>query len=409
MRVPFAATLMLSFTLTCQLAFGQLPESVEIKNANVTVVLRKFRWMTTQKLKPVVGGFGQPVDPKPLDPSKLYPPGTDAYLYFDYEKQIEPTDKPDGFAVVYVTLRDGQTSNRPFELKEPKGVGYIGLTFCGVDGLPKPSIRFDGGFEISVYGKLNSGSKSPSLLSKEKLKLKIAIDGVATNPQEKSEELKIIDSYIGTWNVETIYKQPMGNPKEYKQQKMSRSVPFPGGKFIEEWSGSFPGIVSRYTIFYDEEKKQFRSWAFCSIGSATERVGIWDATSKTITWRSVSNSPNIPDIIHRFIDANTYESSLIKKDSEGRVELEETSISVRVNSSDNGSPLPVKKASESLFRWTSIDGKTITARFVKIDRDSVVIEKDRKAYTIPFTKLTLDSVELAKSLALKENGWVVEE
>lgn len=341
----------------------------------------------------------QPADPKPLDSSKLYPPGTFAYLYFDYERQIEPTDKPDGFAVVYVTLRDGQTPNRPFELKEPKGVGYIGLTLLGVDGQPKQNIRFDGDFEISVHGKLNNGSKSPSFLSKEKLKLKIAIDEVATNAQEKSEELKIIDSYIGTWNVETLYKQPMGDPKEYKQKRMSVFVPTLGGKFIEEYSGSSPGFETRYTIFYDEKKKQFRSWAFCSIGSATERVGIWDATSKTITWRSVSDSPDLPDIIHRFIDANTYESSLIKKDSEGRVELEETSLRVRVNSSNNGSPLQVKKALKDVnFKWTSIDGKDIIAKLVKIERDSVVIDKDGKLYTIPFAKLSPDSVEQLKDL-----------
>jgi hypothetical protein len=218
-----------------------------------------------------------------------------------------------------------------------------------------------------------------------------------TNAQEKSEELKIIDTYIGTWNVETIYKQPMGNPKEYKQQKKSVFVPILGGKFIEEFSGSSPGFETRYTIFYDEKKKEFRSWAFCSIGSATERVGLWDAKSKTITWRSVSNSPNLPDIIHRFIDANTYESSLIKKDSEGRVELEQTSLSVRVNSSDNGSPLPVKKSvKDTFFEWTSIDGKKISAKLVRIERDSIVIDKDGKEFTIPFTKLRPDSVEQAK-------------
>lgn len=221
-----------------------------------------------------------------------------------------------------------------------------------------------------------------------------------TNAQEKSEELKIIDSYIGTWNVETLYKQPMGAPKEYKQQRMSVFVPFPGGKFIEELSGSFPGLVTRYTITYDEEKKQFRSWAFCSTGSATERVGIWNATSKTITWRSVSNSPNLPEIIHRFIDANTYESSLIKKDSEGRVELEQTSLNVRVNSSGSHSPLPVQKAyKDTFFEWTSIDGKKILAQLVKIESDSVVIEKDGKEYTIPFAKLIPDNVKLAKQLA----------
>lgn len=190
MRSTFGVFLLFMLQLPCLTAVGQLPKSVEITNENATVVLSNFKWMTTRKLAPVEGGFGQPVDPKPLDPTKLYTPGTDAYLYFDYEKRIESTDKPEGVAEVYVTM-SGQIGNRPFKLVEAQGVGYIGLVF-NVYGGPTPRIDGDFDLPIAVYGKRTNGAQLPSVVSNEKLKLRISIDGVATITETQFEALKAL-------------------------------------------------------------------------------------------------------------------------------------------------------------------------------------------------------------------------
>ena len=180
---------MLSFALTCQVAFGQLPESVELRTSNVTVVLRNLRWMTTQKVQRVEGEFGKPVDPKPLDAAKLYHPDTVAYLYFDYERQIEPSDKPDGFTDLWVSIIGPQMPHTPFALKEAKGVGYAGLAFCGSDG-QKPHTRVDGPLDLKVifYGKTNGGQTNQFVM--RDLKLNIAVDGVATITTTQFEALK---------------------------------------------------------------------------------------------------------------------------------------------------------------------------------------------------------------------------
>jgi hypothetical protein len=56
------------------------------------------------------------------------------------------------------------------------------------------------------------------------------------------------------------------------------------------------------------------------------------------------------------------------------------------------------QAPNTISSWTSSDGKTIKAKFVRIEEDSVVIEKEGKPFTIHFSKLAPASVELAKSL-----------
>lgn len=48
--------------------------------------------------------------------------------------------------------------------------------------------------------------------------------------------------------------------------------------------------------------------------------------------------------------------------------------------------------------WKSTDGKIIQAKFVRLETDAVVIERNGKSFTIPFTKLAPESVQLAKSL-----------
>ena len=48
--------------------------------------------------------------------------------------------------------------------------------------------------------------------------------------------------------------------------------------------------------------------------------------------------------------------------------------------------------------WTASDGRVIQAKFIKLDGESVVIEKDDKQFAVAFARLNADSVALAKKL-----------
>jgi pimeloyl-ACP methyl ester carboxylesterase len=56
---------------------------------------------------------------------------------------------------------------------------------------------------------------------------------------------------------------------------------------------------------------------------------------------------------------------------------------------------PAKPAQE----WTNTDGKTITAEFVRLDGDAVVVKAGGKEFRIPFAKLAEVSIRQAKALA----------
>ena len=49
--------------------------------------------------------------------------------------------------------------------------------------------------------------------------------------------------------------------------------------------------------------------------------------------------------------------------------------------------------------WTSSDGRVVQAKFIKLDGESVVIEKDGTQFAVALSKLNADSVALAKKLA----------
>jgi len=402
MRSTFAACFLIMPLLLCNSTLGQLPKSIEIKNENVTVDLSNFRWMTTQDTTSN-NGVSQSVDPKPLESSKLYPPSTNAYLYFDYKKRIEPTAVPDGVAAISIGLRAGGIVYRPFELKESQGVGKIGLVFRRDDG-PSPRIEGDFDFPIVMYGRRTSGSPLKGVESTEKLKLRIAIDA-ATG---KSPESKIIDFYVGTWSVELSQTLPKGNPDEFIPTKgfvrTRNNLPILGGKFVEtvvrERMTNGKDLESRFMIGYDDKKQQFLSWTFCSEGSAIERIGTWNSSSKTMTWRATSGNLTELEIVHRIVDANTYEHLLTPSGSDDTVHTRFRYSRV-LNSesiSQSSKQVPLERSTHD---WSSIDGKQINAKFNKVDGESVLLEMNGNTYTIPFSKLSPESIELAKSLQKK--------
>ena len=49
--------------------------------------------------------------------------------------------------------------------------------------------------------------------------------------------------------------------------------------------------------------------------------------------------------------------------------------------------------------WTNVEGKAITALFVRVDGEQVVLKMDNKEFTIPFAKLADASIRKAKELA----------
>jgi hypothetical protein len=63
---------------------------------------------------------------------------------------------------------------------------------------------------------------------------------------------------------------------------------------------------------------------------------------------------------------------------------------------------PASSPANQIHTWTNQTGVTINAAFVGLDGDSVVIRKDGKEFTIPFSKLNTASQELAMKLSVSQ-------
>jgi hypothetical protein len=101
-------------------------------------------------------------------------------------------------------------------------------------------------------------------------------------PSDKVPDLKVLDHYVGTWNVEFANKDlPFSNAKVTAKWVL-------GGRFVEQageleakdGSNSFK-IKTLYT--FDAKKNAFRSWTFTSDGSVDENDCVWDEKAKTMT------------------------------------------------------------------------------------------------------------------------------
>ena len=91
-------------------------------------------------------------------------------------------------------------------------------------------------------------------------------------------------------------------------------------------------------------------------------------------------------------------------------QAEITELAIRPKQSGRDEPtnpnatMPVRSPAKSAQEWTNTEGKTITAEFVRVDGDAVVVKNGGKEFRIPFTKLSEASIRRAKALAAPEQA-----
>jgi pimeloyl-ACP methyl ester carboxylesterase len=90
-------------------------------------------------------------------------------------------------------------------------------------------------------------------------------------------------------------------------------------------------------------------------------------------------------------------------------QAEITELAIRPKQSGRDEPtnpnatMPVRSPAKSAQEWTNTEGKTITAEFVRVDGDAVVVRNGGREFRIPFAKLAEASVRSAKALAAPEH------
>src|SRR5262245_26718344 len=104
----------------------------------------------------------------------------------------------------------------------------------------------------------------------------------ADGPSDKVPELKVLDHYVGDWDVEFTSKDAnLGKTKSSAKWVV-------GGRFVEQYCDIIDSngavAASLKTLFtFDTKKNAYRSWVFISDGNVMEADGVWDDKAKTLT------------------------------------------------------------------------------------------------------------------------------
>jgi hypothetical protein len=140
-------------------------------------------------------------------------------------------------------------------------------------------------------------------------------------PPPKPSELKVLDRFLGTWDLELVSKVTEVNPKETKSTSTATFEWILDGRFMRVTGKTLTPekIESLQMMSYNPAGKQFYGWFFDSQGSVNEVAGQWDEDTKTMTWQApVEENVTMTNRL-RFTDKNTIVWTMITKDNNNKI------------------------------------------------------------------------------------------
>ena len=135
-------------------------------------------------------------------------------------------------------------------------------------------------------------------------------------------ELGLLQRFVGSWEHYLINKPAEWTPEKTTRTLTAKSEWILDGRVLQgkaEWSPS--GTKALSLMAYDAQNKEYRSWYFDSSGSMPrgENRGTGDEANKTFMWKGTLPNGVTSTQIHRFIDNDTQDWTLVFKDSTGKV------------------------------------------------------------------------------------------
>jgi hypothetical protein len=141
-------------------------------------------------------------------------------------------------------------------------------------------------------------------------------------PIPKPPQLKVLEKFVGTWNIESLAKPTEAVPRETRSKGVLTSEWTLDGWFLRSTSKTEPGSISvMQLISYNSGRKEYYTWLFDSMGFISEMEGQWDEDTDTLTWKAEpAENVTTTQKIH-FVNKDTIEWTLITKDKDGKIYL----------------------------------------------------------------------------------------
>lgn len=131
---------------------------------------------------------------------------------------------------------------------------------------------------------------------------------------EKSDDLKVLDRYIGTWDGQIA----MTAPEQKTSTETSTGTWQAGGTYVQIKSESkLDDSHAMHLITYDQQKQTYRYYWFNSAGLTFNSTGTWDEAKKTFTWDGTIEDGVTLKMTDHFVDENTRDMHVVVKDGNG--------------------------------------------------------------------------------------------
>jgi hypothetical protein len=138
---------------------------------------------------------------------------------------------------------------------------------------------------------------------------------------EKSDELKVLDRYIGTWDGQIT----MSAPEQKTSSETNTTTWAIGGKYLQAKSTTkLDDTEAMHLITYDQQKQTYKYYWFNSAGLTFNATGNWDETKKTFTWDGQVEDGITLKMTDHFIDDNTRDMHVTVKGGNGDTVFEVT-------------------------------------------------------------------------------------
>ena len=149
----------------------------------------------------------------------------------------------------------------------------------------------------------------------------------AVGPAPHPPELRVLDRWRGSWDVEARRRVPQPATITYIDQYEWAL----GGRFIRGQAGpKSDGSASTSMATYDPQLNAYRFWSFDSSGLAFELIPAhWDEASRTMKWDGGLFSPVSITGRVQFVDDDTIRWSSLLKDWKRTVILDVEGTSTR--------------------------------------------------------------------------------
>lgn len=121
--------------------------------------------------------------------------------------------------------------------------------------------------------------------------LSLAVISNADDRSDKVPELKVLERYVGSWDVEVT------SPDAPLTKGHSSTTWVLGGRFLQgtgELRSQDGSTVVKVTTLmtFDTVRKVYRSWTFMSDGSSFESEGTWQEPTRELNSSSRQDSPS---------------------------------------------------------------------------------------------------------------------